>query len=166
MSSSSQDLTLREMIERSRLETEIKTKTSTPVKRRDFLKGIAAGSLIILCSPDGTTTAARTKDLANNQNLSPSLFVAVEPDGTVQVLAHRSEMGTGIRTALPRVLADELSADWDKVVIRQAKGDRRLGDQNTDGSNSIRFFTKQCELPVPLLETCWSRLPQTGGKWT
>ncbi len=142
MSSSSQDLTLREMIERSRLETEIKTKTSTPVKRRDFLKGIAAGSLIILCSPDGTTTAARTKDLANNQNLSPSLFVAVEPDGTVQVLAHRSEMGTGIRTALPRVLADELSADWDKVVIRQAKGDRRLGDQNTDGSNSIRFFYK------------------------
>ena len=142
MSGSTQDLTLRQMIERSRLETEIKADNPSPVNRRDFLKGIAVGSLVILASGDGTTTAAHTSDLATERNLSPSLFVAVEPDGTVQILAHRSEMGTGIRTALPRVLADELGADWDKVVIRQAKGDKRLGDQNTDGSNSIRFFYK------------------------
>ena len=49
-------------------------------------------------------------------------------------------MGTGIRTALPMVVADELDADWNRVKIQQAIGDRKYGDQNTDGSNSIRSF--------------------------
>jgi len=142
MSNSTQQLTLRELIDKSRLETEIQSSFASPILRRDFLKGVAAGSLVILAATDGTTTVAASDDLATDNNLSPSLFVAVEPNGMVQILAHRSEMGTGIRTALPRVLADELGADWEKVVIRQAEGDRRLGDQNTDGSNSIRFFYK------------------------
>lgn len=71
---------------------------------------------------------------------NPDLFVSIAPDGTVSILAHRSEMGTGIRTSLPRIVADELEADWDRVSIVQAIGDKRLGDQNTDGSNSVRFF--------------------------
>src|SRR5437868_6192933 len=49
-------------------------------------------------------------------------------------------MGTGIRTALPMVLADELEADWKRVKIQQAIGDAKYGNQNTDGSNSIRSF--------------------------
>jgi isoquinoline 1-oxidoreductase beta subunit len=146
MNNSLQDLTLRQLIDKSRLETEVKSPSESTILRRDFLKGIAAGSLVILTATDGTTTVAASDDLATDRNLSPSLFVAIEPDGTVQILAHRSEMGTGIRTALPRVLADELGADWDKVVIVQAKGDKRLGDQNTDGSNSIRFFYKTMRL--------------------
>ena len=76
-------------------------------------------------------------------DFAPDFFVSIAPDGTVTCLAHRSEMGTGIRTGLPRVIADELEADWERVVIQQAVGDKRLGDQNTDGSNSIRFFFKR-----------------------
>ena len=72
MSNSTRDLTLREMIEKSRLETEVKAKTPSTVNRRDFLKGIAVGSLVILCSADGTTTAARANAIANNQTLTPS----------------------------------------------------------------------------------------------
>ena len=53
--------------------------------------------------------------------------------------SHRSEMGTGIRTSLPMVAADELDADWARVKIVQGIGDAR-GDQNTDGSKSIRDF--------------------------
>src|ERR1700682_1345888 len=49
-------------------------------------------------------------------------------------------MGTVIRTSLPLVLADELDADWKRVKIDQAIGDPRYGDQNTDGSHSIRSF--------------------------
>ena len=49
-------------------------------------------------------------------------------------------MGTGIRTALPIVAADELDADWTRVKIEQALGDAKYGDQNTDGSHSIRSF--------------------------
>jgi len=49
-------------------------------------------------------------------------------------------MGTGIRTALPMVAADELEADWQRVTVEQAIGDPKYGDQNTDGSKSIRDF--------------------------
>ena len=56
------------------------------------------------------------------------------------IVAHRSEMGTVIRTTLPLVVADELDADWKRVKIDQAIGDHRYGDQNTDGSHSVRSF--------------------------
>ncbi len=70
----------------------------------------------------------------------PSVYVGIEPSGTVIIVAHRSEMGTGIRTALPMVAADELEADWERVRVEQAIGDPRYGDQNTDGSKSMRDF--------------------------
>ena len=56
---------------------------------------------------------------------------------------HRSEMGTVIRTTLPLVVADELDADWKRVKIEQAIGDQRYGDQNTDGSHSVRSFLRR-----------------------
>jgi len=82
---------------------------------------------------DGQTDADRAA-------LHPNLFVGIQPDGTVYIVAHRSEMGTVIRTSLPLVLADELDADWKRVKIDQAIGDKRYGDQNTDGSQSVRRF--------------------------
>ena len=72
--------------------------------------------------------------------LRPSIYLGIEPDGTVYIVTHRSEMGTGIRTTLPIIAADELDADWSKVKIEQGIGDARYGDQNTDGSKSIRDF--------------------------
>jgi isoquinoline 1-oxidoreductase beta subunit len=57
------------------------------------------------------------------------------------IIAHRSEMGTGIRTSLPLVVADELGADWSRVRVIQAEGDeKKYGNQDTDGSFSIRMF--------------------------
>jgi isoquinoline 1-oxidoreductase beta subunit len=68
------------------------------------------------------------------------VFVAIAPDGIVTIVAHRSEMGTGIRTGLPTIVADELDADWSRVKVEQALGDVKYGSQNTDGSCSIRDF--------------------------
>ena len=64
--------------------------------------------------------------------------MSIASDGTVTIVAHRSEMGCGSRTALPLVVADELDADWSKVKIEQAIGDPKYGDQDTDGSHSVR----------------------------
>ena len=80
----------------------------------------------------------RTK--ADAAALHPSVYLGIEPDGTVFIVTHRSEMGTGIRTSLPLVAADELDADWGRVRIEQGIGDTSYGDQNTDGSRSIRDF--------------------------
>ena len=49
-------------------------------------------------------------------------------------------MGTGVRTSLPMVLAEELNADWSRVRILQAIGDTKYGSQNTDGSCSVKDF--------------------------
>ncbi|PPD29113.1 MAG: twin-arginine translocation pathway signal protein, partial [Methylomonas sp.] len=69
------------------------------------------------------------------------VFVAIAEDGTVTVYCHRSEMGQGVRTSLPMVVADELEADWEKVKVIQAPGDEvRFGNQDTDGSRSLRHF--------------------------
>ena len=70
----------------------------------------------------------------------PSVFVGIHTDGTVYIVAHRSEMGNGVRTSLPRILADELDADWNRVHVVQADGDAEYGSQDTDGSHSVREF--------------------------
>src|SRR5258707_11958864 len=77
---------------------------------------------------------------AEPTTFSPNVYLAIDETGLVTIVAHRSEMGTGIRTGLPMVLADELEADWERVKVIQATGDKKFGDQNTDGSRSVRQF--------------------------
>ncbi|MBT8092957.1 MAG: molybdopterin-dependent oxidoreductase, partial [Gammaproteobacteria bacterium] len=71
-------------------------------------------------------------------SVAPNVYVNIRNDGIVEIYCHRSEMGQGIRTSLPQVIADEMEADWDKIELIQAVGHEKYGDQNTDGSTSIR----------------------------
>lgn len=108
------------------------------VTRRGFLGTVfSAGAMVLSVScrvsPSGV-------EAADGGTWQPTVYLGLEPDGRVIITAHRSEMGTGIRTALPMVLADELDVDWKQVTIAQAIGDKKYGDQNTDGSTSIRSF--------------------------
>jgi isoquinoline 1-oxidoreductase subunit beta len=117
----------------------------TNVSRRRFVKGLlGAGALVLGVHFVPKIVWAGHEDAtltdADRAALHPNAFVGIETDGTVYIVAHRSEMGTVIRTSLPLVVADELDADWTRVKIDQAIGDSRYGDQNTDGSHSIRSF--------------------------
>src|ERR1700686_2847077 len=117
------------------------------VSRRGFLKGVVgAGAFVLgvrlipadlLASGDVPTDPAGPM---NKAALRPSVYVAVDTDGTAYIIAHRSEMGNGVRTALPRIVADELDADWARVKVVQAIGDEKYGDQDTDGSHSVTSF--------------------------
>jgi isoquinoline 1-oxidoreductase beta subunit len=114
------------------------------VSRRGVLQGLmSAGALVIAARfyPESlrAETASRGTH-ADAATLHANLFVGVNTDGIVYLVAHRSEMGTTSRTSLPLIVADELDADWKKVRIEQAIGDARYGSQNTDGSHSIREF--------------------------
>lgn len=109
----------------------------TNVSRRDFLKltgitsaGLVLGAVLPVANP---VFAASQED---NDRLN--LFVSIAKDGQVDIVCHRSEMGQGIRTGIPQVIADELEADWSKVNVIQGLADERYGSQNTDGSRSIR----------------------------
>jgi isoquinoline 1-oxidoreductase beta subunit len=116
------------------------------VSRRQFIGGIFSAGAFVLAAQvlpksawaQAAGPAVRTQ--ADSAMLNPSVYLGIQPDGTVFIVTHRSEMGTGIRTSLPLVAADELDADWGRVKIEQGIGDARYGDQNTDGSRSIRDF--------------------------
>jgi isoquinoline 1-oxidoreductase subunit beta len=121
--------------------------------RRGFLKGVlSTGALIVgvhllpRSANAGATAVPVFRTNADRATLHPSAFVGVESDGTVYIVAHRSEMGTGIRTSLPLAVADELDADWTRVKLEQAVGDWRYGGQDTDGSHSIRDFLEVMRL--------------------
>jgi isoquinoline 1-oxidoreductase subunit beta len=115
------------------------------LSRRKFLTGgvVVAGALVLGVRyypklSSGATLPHNTN--ADRAKLNPSVYLGIDPDGTVWIVASRSEMGTTSRTTLPLVVADELDADWNRVKIEQAIGDERYGDQFTDGSHSIRSF--------------------------
>ncbi len=109
------------------------------IDRRSFLKvsGISATGLI-LGMQLGCVPGSKQSSTAS---FSPNVYLTVNGDGSVVLVAHRSEMGTGIRTGLPLIMADELEADWKRVKVVQAVGDEeKYGNQNTDGSFSVRMF--------------------------
>lgn len=110
------------------------------ISRRELLQaGGTAGGLLILgaalpaCAPREQPEAAAGP-------FAPNLFVSIDADGAVTVTVSRSEMGQGVRTSLPRIVADELEADLGRVSIEQAVGSPAYGDQNTDGSRSVRLM--------------------------
>lgn len=108
--------------------------TAIRFRRRPFLAGLglAVGGLGLEAG-----RLARAVD-AGPSDFSPNVFVHIAADGEVTLVCHRSEMGQGVRSSLPVLLADELGADMARVKIKQADGDAAYGDQNTDGSSSVR----------------------------
>jgi isoquinoline 1-oxidoreductase beta subunit len=117
------------------------------VSRRQLLLGASAlGGLVLAV---GFSSAARAADakkygadgMPNGWVDDPLAFVSIAEDGTVTIVCHRSEMGQGVRTGMPMIVADELEADWKRVRVAQAPGDeKRFGNQDTDGSRSTRHF--------------------------
>jgi len=111
---------------------------SRHVSRRGFLQSALASGVFVLSArlvPDPLWAAEGEAVAAP---FEPSLWMSIASDGTVTIVAHRSEMGCGSRTALPLVVTDELDANWSKVKLEQAIGDPRYGEQDTDGSHSVR----------------------------
>lgn len=107
---------------------------ATPVSRREFL-GTSGLALAVTALPGrrlaGMPAPAATRALA------PSAFLEITPDGIVTVWVSKSDMGQGVRTALPQILAEELEADWSRVRIVQADAHPRYGDMGTGGSSSV-----------------------------
>ncbi len=98
------------------------------VTRRDFLRSLgAAGTLVIAGGMNHVFAADEPKYGADGMPHgwvdNPLVFVAIAPDGTVAITCHRAEMGQGVRTGIPLIIADELEADWSKVRVQQAPGD-------------------------------------------
>lgn len=117
------------------------------ISRRHFLKGIglASGGLVLASTVYSFTSF--DNDSVEITEFNPNVFVQLNSDGSLILVASRSEMGQGVRTSLTSVIADEMEADWDKVIVKQATGDSKYGNQNTDGSRSVRtLFQKMRQM--------------------
>jgi isoquinoline 1-oxidoreductase beta subunit len=116
------------------------------VSRRRFLQGMSLGGLVLAVGYPSAARAQEAKKYGADRMPhgwvdNPLAFVSIAEDGTVTIVCHRSEMGQGVRTGMPMVVADELEADWKRVRVAQATGDeKRFGNQDTDGSRSTRHF--------------------------
>jgi isoquinoline 1-oxidoreductase beta subunit len=105
----------------------------SPLSRREFVgAGIAAGAGLVIgfYLPHGNRS--------REESFSPNAYLRITRDNKVTIVVARSEMGQGIRTALPMILAEELEADWKQIEIEQAGASTLFGDQTTGGSASIR----------------------------
>ena len=118
--------------------------------RRGFLQG-SLGVFTLAISTKGLITKAWASEsnttkygadsMPGGTVDNPLVFASIATDGTVTLIAHRAEMGTGVRTSLPMVIADEMEARWEKVNVIQAEANEaRYGNQNVDGSRSMRHF--------------------------
>jgi isoquinoline 1-oxidoreductase beta subunit len=112
--------------------------------RREFLAGL--GGLVLVASMSRVVKAEEAPrygadGMPHGWRDDPLTFVAIGEDGIVTVVVHRSEMGQGVRSGLPLIIADELEADWGRVRVTQAPADEeKYGNQDTDGSRSVRHF--------------------------
>ncbi len=103
------------------------------LSRREFVAaGVAAGAGLVVgfYLPHGGKTSKGI--------FSPNAYVRITPDDKITIVVSRSEMGQGVRTALPMILAEELEADWKRIEIEQAGASTLYGDQTTGGSASVR----------------------------
>lgn len=114
------------------------------LSRRGFLKGTAGATGFVVGVQMGAPhlLGTNTADAAHHAGLEANLFVTINEDGSVVITCARSEMGQGIRSSIPMVVADELEADIDRCSIIQADAEEKwveFGQElDTDGSRSIR----------------------------
>jgi len=113
--------------------------------RRQFmaLTGRSGGALMLgsALGSVGLSSVASAKPVADKSDgLGNELgaFVTIKSDNTIEIICHRAEMGQGILTSVPQIIAEEMGADWDQVHAVLGNADPKYGNQNTGGSASIR----------------------------
>jgi isoquinoline 1-oxidoreductase beta subunit len=128
------------------MQNQIEPASIENVSRRGMLRSLGLTAGLVLAMPllprrGMAAYSTGAGKMPHGTVNDPRIFVSIAPDGVVTIIAHRSEMGTGSRTGLPMVVADEMEADWSRVRVRQAPGDEvKYGNQDTDGSRSTRHY--------------------------
>src|SRR5437016_5903298 len=119
---------------------------SKTLTRRSFLKVSAAGGAFLIGGyvpglREGSTVEAAT-------TFEPNIWVKIGADDSVTIVLTQLEMGQGVMTSMPMLLAEELDADWSKIKTEWAPADPKYGNPNfggaqlTAGSNSVRGMWK------------------------
>lgn len=116
---------------------------STNISRRKFLR-LTGLTLAISLSPSGYTLLS-AKEVNKDKSFSPNVWLQITPDNNVTILVNKSEMGQGVYTSLPMIVADGLDADWKRIKVKASPAgiqyiDPAWGMQATGGSTSVRHM--------------------------
>lgn len=112
--------------------------STTTVSRRSFLKvsALAGGGLMLVFNGLDKALAGVTPEESLFQ---PNAFIKISPEGVITIMAPNPEVGQGVKTSLPMLVAEELDVDWEKIVVEQAPLDTmKYTRQVAGGSGSIR----------------------------
>lgn len=120
------------------------------IDRRSFLKAsiVAGGALLVSTSLPLRSRAEERFNIADPAaaDFKPNAFIRIAPDGKVTVIVGQAEMGQGVLTSLPMIVADELEVDWDNVTYEHGPPGKEFGNpalggmQVTGGSSSVKGF--------------------------
>ncbi len=113
--------------------------TST-LNRRSFLKisGLAGGGMLIGLQLINRTARATEAEAA----FTPNVYIKILPDNSITLFAKNPEIGQGVKTSLPMLVAEELEVNWERVVVEQGLLDSRFGAQFAGGSTAIKMNWK------------------------
>jgi len=116
---------------------------SRQLTRREFLR-LAGLTVAISLAPSGYRLLS-AEEIAKDKSFSPNVWLQITPDNIVTIVVNKSEMGQGVYTSLPMIVADELDADWKQVRFEVAPAGERYidplsGMESTGGSTSVRHM--------------------------
>ena len=144
----------------------------TDASRRDFLKGSIAGALVIGISLSTWTRHALAS--AQSAAFTPNAFLRISEDNVITVISGTVEMGQGVLTAIPMLVAEELDADWSRIRFEQAPtaavyNNPAFGMQATGGSTTVRHMlvaaaAQQWQVPVSSLTTANGFVVASDGR--
>src|SRR5579862_6010135 len=124
------------------------------LSRRSFLVSSGGISLAVLFArTPASAVDPHAAVLKRDTALTANAWVTLGADGTITIMSAQSEMGQGVMTSLPLLIAEEMDADWSKVRVMQAPADMKTfgnpgfgGLQNTGGSRSTAGFYDKLRL--------------------
>jgi isoquinoline 1-oxidoreductase beta subunit len=112
---------------------------SRPVNRREFLKltGLAGGGLALAFYFKTGPSAEAAQAATASGDFAPNAFIRISPTGAVTIVSKQPEMGQGVKTSLPMIIAEQLEVPWKSVTIEQGDFNEALyGNQGAGGSQS------------------------------
>jgi isoquinoline 1-oxidoreductase beta subunit len=125
--------------------------SATTLDRRSFLRvsALAGGGFVVAAYLDPTELLGQGRQGGAPQALVPNTFITIHPDGKVTIIGKNPEIGQGIKTMLPMLIAEELDVDWSVVTVQQGDLDAKYGTQSAGGSNATPGH--------------WNSMRQVGG---